>query len=308
LNCAIHIDLKCIEACQGCGRLVCDVCDVPYAGKHYCKECVGTLATPLKQIRVTPKSRYSRTIDRLFERWYALLLLGGGLLLIATGFIFVEATSRIATSSFSYEFVQGVSNSSSYDVQVGLSKKTLSLWIQLGAIAAVAGAFLAAKRFSLRWLLVGVLTVATFAAYPFLRIQGAPERTHEMKVSASTPLTPEALTRLRALLEPAAAMHTLPPALLNELDLTPGQGIEQVEITTGRSGRPSRWTRCTLEFSEEITPAQRATLESFYEQYMSELICKNKPAFGGHGDSLWPKYQAQWASQSHPTLDFETQH
>jgi hypothetical protein len=43
-NCYFHAQNRAEVACDGCGRYVCAVCRVPFAGRHYCPSCLEARA------------------------------------------------------------------------------------------------------------------------------------------------------------------------------------------------------------------------------------------------------------------------
>ena len=40
--CFFHPETKAAHCCQGCGRFVCDLCDIPMGARHLCPGCVGS--------------------------------------------------------------------------------------------------------------------------------------------------------------------------------------------------------------------------------------------------------------------------
>lgn len=41
-SCFYHAQRKAVLACEGCGRFLCTLCDVPLAGQHLCPACIET--------------------------------------------------------------------------------------------------------------------------------------------------------------------------------------------------------------------------------------------------------------------------
>ncbi len=298
LKCAIHVDQPCVEACRGCGRLICDTCDVRYAGKHYCKACVATVARPLQRFDPRPLPWSSRAINLASKRWYALLPLASGLLVLFTALAALSAASQSCASQFNYDSPFYGGSSSSFSSGLVFSKATLSVWIQIGAALVLLGIYLYVRRFSLRWLMTGVIAVAALGAYPFLRISGNPELTEVLHVSGPRALTQTDVEHLKSLLQPQAAMRTLPLTMVRELELDRMNCVRSVDVSGAGNGRG---IDCHVEFSPDLKDEQRATLEAFYQQYAVELLCgKSTSICGAPGRSHWARYAGQWQANLPP--------
>jgi hypothetical protein len=296
MNCAIHPEQSCTQACSGCGTLLCESCDVVYLGRHYCKGCIerSALRLPTRAPRVG--SRISRLIDRLMSRWYSIPLLFMGLLLVAAGLLSTEALSNSPVSLFEYRNdANGMSvNSQSFHLGILMSRSGLSIMVQIGAAMLAAGSFLVAKRFSLRWLLLAVVGIALLSSYPFMRLDHNPYLTHNIHIIGAAAVSRDKLTELVAALEPRAAMATLPQGLLDELSLKPGDGIERADVSANGAQ-----LNCVLQFRDTASADQRTALEQFYEAYAIYLICHQRQyAFHAHSVS-WEKYKAAWEAE-HP--------
>jgi len=156
----------------------------------------------------------------------------------------------------------------------------------------LSGIFLLVRRFSLRWLLLGVISLAALGAYPFIRIPGNPQNTEFIHVSGPRPLYETGLTRVRNLMQPAAALSTLPARMVKDLKLNLASCIRSVSVSDDESyiGFDSQ-----VEFAEDLDPSQRATLECFYRAYATEVIYGQVAGTTYvQADSKWPAYEQEW--------------
>ena len=297
MKCAIHSDQHCIEACRGCGRLVCETCDVAYAGRHFCKSCVASVARPLQ--RFDPRPWSLRAIDLLFQRWYAVLALSVGLMALASAVITLEAVGSSYPHTFNYQMLQPGAVNTWYGSGLTFSKSTLSIWLQMSAWLVMLGVFMFAKRFSLRWMLTGVLLVVALGAYPFLRISGNPDLTEALRIQGPKSLSAAEFADIQYALQPDAALATLPPALFHDLELSPRACIQAVTVLPGMNG-DRRGIECRVEVNSELNEIQRATLQSFYRHYATELVTGQTSSVYDGSNSAWSRYEAAWLARIHP--------
>jgi phage shock protein C len=59
MKCYLHTDRDAVAACVTCGQAVCQECEVPAGGKHYCKDCLAI--STVKPAPAGPK-RLSRSV------------------------------------------------------------------------------------------------------------------------------------------------------------------------------------------------------------------------------------------------------
>lgn len=195
-------------------------------------------------------------------------------------------------SMFTFEY--DANSGSSFTSQSGgsIARSTISIVIQIGAAAMLLGAYLIAKRFSLRWMIAGVLGVALLSSYPFIRLDGTENSTHSIRVISPTMLTESRVTGIRAALQPAMAMETLPKAFLDELNLKPGEGVPRVRVSQNGGE-----IKCDVVFAETVSEDQRRALENFYEEYAILLVCRKLPNGLWSAPSPWQAHQTQWETE-----------
>jgi hypothetical protein len=61
-SCFYHSEKQAARACDGCGRFLCDLCDLPLAGQHFCPNCIES---GQRKGRLKPLERQRILHDRL---------------------------------------------------------------------------------------------------------------------------------------------------------------------------------------------------------------------------------------------------
>jgi hypothetical protein len=285
---------------------------VKCAGKHYCKRCVAsgdaiTLRMGFKRDwRARPPVLLG--VDWLMKRWPAILLLLLGIVTLSSALLCMSLVGN-AASNYTYQYSAN-SLATSYRSWSGvpISRMAMSIWMQVGALFLAGSVLMLARRFGLRWLMTAVLLVGVVGALPFMLIKGEPHLTQSIRIIAPVRLQQSDLQQLQTQFDPKVAMNTVPQAMLDELQLKPGEGVSRVDLELNHHGREIVFN---VEYSDTLSPHQRATLEDFYRVYAATIVFKqNNPntalpssglgdlPYSSSGDSNWSLYADKWLAQN----------
>lgn len=166
------------------------------------------------------------------------------------------------------------------------SPQKLSLMIIIGSSITALGALLAARRFSLRWLLIAVFITGILGAIPLQ----APDRlggTATISVLLPKPFRPEQMAELRKKLSPEYVLPTLPAKYREHLSPRTAAGVTRFNVSEwdGQTSMivmpaPKGGITCTMNFHGDIDTSQRDTLIQFYDYYIRYLALQACEANG----------------------------
>jgi hypothetical protein len=227
------------------------------------------------------------------SRWYSVPLLFLGVILIFAGVLTTEGLRSSPPSVFEYQYSpQGTSmKEMNFDAGIPMTRSALSILIQAGAASLLAGIFLFTKRFSLRWLLLGILAIALVSSYPFMRLDGNPSAMHVIRITRPTPVSADELAHVRRSLQPKNAGATLPRF---QDEYGANLGVERVNVTANDNE-----ICCALYFKETYDPEGRAVVERFFEEYATQLVCHVRPAMVRSPATRWEsEIKAIWEAKN----------
>jgi hypothetical protein len=211
-----------------------------------------------------PLRSYSRDI-------FAWLLICGGLISLIAA---LSATMSQPTTPWRYSYIfeikeYGNSLSGSHSGRRTIEPLTLSLWMTISITVAAIGYVIRVRRFSLRVLLAFALLAGALGSLPAKYVQVRGGRA-DYTIVFPKPFTTAQIDTMRKMLEPRAALATLPPELLNELNLKGSPGIESLEIVSqehaGLNG-----AKISLRSAPQLTVEQGTTLAEFFLFYFETL-------------------------------------
>jgi hypothetical protein len=172
------------------------------------------------------------------------------------------------------------------------------------AAAIALGALLLLRRFSLRVLVVAVLSVGAAGAVPFARGSGGwPSTFGRFYISFPMSLDQARAADIETRLDPGVALATVPPGFLKEARLpAPGGNVPfTVWPYRGEAGG------LEVRFDHGLTLEQRQAIASFYNAYFRRLflehaIAQGFPITGKEAEAasfgeIWPRWREKWEQQ-----------